>query len=41
MRKKEKGTNKGTDKQEDADSVVHNTTSQTSCLYKRSKYYSS
>ena len=34
---KEKWTNKGNDKQEDADSVLHNTTSHTQCLYQISK----
>ena len=34
MRKKEKWTNKGNDKQLDADSPLHITTSQTLCLYK-------
>ena len=34
MRKKENKTNKWNDTQEDADSLLHNTTSQTKCLYK-------
>ena len=38
-RKKEKWMNKGNDKQENADSVLHNKTSQTQYLYKLSKSY--
>ena len=34
---KEKWTNKGNDKHEDADSVLHNTASHTQCLYQISK----
>ena len=37
MRKKEKWTNKEKDKPEDADSLLHNTTSHTQCLYQISK----
>ena len=35
--RKRKLTNKGNDKHEDADSVLHNTTSHTQCLYQISK----
>ena len=35
--KKEKWTNKGNDKQEEADSLLHNTTSHTQHLYQISK----
>ena len=34
---KEKWTNKGNDKHENADSVLHNTSSHTQCLYQISK----
>ena len=34
---KEKRTNKGNDKHEDADSVLQNTTNSTQCLYQISK----
>ena len=33
MRKQEKWTNKGNDKQKGTDSVLHKTRSQTQCLY--------
>ena len=35
---KEKWTNKGNDKHEDADSVLHNTTSHIQCLYQISNH---
>ena len=35
--KKEKRTNKGTDKQYVADSLIHDTTNHTRCLYQISK----
>ena len=38
LRKKEM-TNKENDKHEDADSLLHNTTSRTQCLYQISKSY--
>ena len=37
MRKKDKWTNKENDKHEDADSLLHNTTSHTKYLYQNSK----
>ena len=39
IREKEKWTNKGTDKQEMADSFLHNTTYHTQSLYKISSSY--
>ena len=39
IREKEKWTNKETDKQEMADSFLHNTTYHTQCLYQISSSY--
>ena len=39
IREEEKWINKGTDKQEMADSFLHNTTYHTQCLYKISSSY--
>ena len=39
IREKEKWINKGTDKQEMADSFLHNTTYHNKCLYQISKSY--
>ena len=38
--RKEKWTNKGNDKHEDADSFLHDTSDHTQCLYQNSKFYS-
>ena len=37
---KEKWTNKGNDKHEDADSFLHDTSDHTQCLYQNSKFCS-